>query len=128
MYLAKIKTEGQNESVFVEAKSYTEVEVMLTEAYPDVNIKRVSPSKLNFVLKSESEEDGCFFKCKIQCIYEDGTKSKLIGLVQCSGIEHGTKRLNDEMSEWISSENSIVSMVDTNATAIISPSVNEEEE
>lgn len=128
MYLAKIKTEGQNETVFVEAKSYTEVEVMLVQAHPDVNIKSVSPSKLNFVLKSENDDDECFFKCKIQCIYEDGTKSKLVGLVQCSGIEHGTKRLNDEMSEWTSSENAIVSMVDTNASAIISPSVNNDEE
>lgn len=128
MYLAKIKTEGQNESVFVEAKSYTKVEVMLTEAYPDVSIKSVYPSKLNFVLKSENEEDECFFKCRILCIYEDGSKDKLTGLIQCSGIEHGTKRLNDEMSEWASSENAIVSMVDTNASAIISPNTNEEEE
>ena len=128
MYLAKIKTEGQNETVFVEAKSYTEVEVMLVQAHPDVSIKSVSPSKLNFVLKSENEEDECFFKCRILCIYEDGSKDKLTGLIQCSGIEHGTKRLNAEMSEWTSSDNAITSMVDTNASAIISPKTNEEEE
>ena len=119
MFLAKIKNQKENQSYFVEAVSYTDAEAILASEFPDATVKSISGQHFSFVLKSDVEEDDRFFKCKIASISDDGSKSTIPALVQCSSAEHCIKRLNEEMKEWVSSENFIVSVSDSRAESII---------
>ena len=119
MFLAKIKNEKRSESYFIEAVSYTDAEEIVTSEFPSATIKAISGQKFSFVLKSDAEEDDRFFKCKIASISDDGSKSTIPALVQCVDAEHCIKRLNEEMKEWVSSENFIVSVSDSRAEGII---------
>ena len=119
MFLAKIKNQKENQSYFVEAVSYTDAEEIIASEFPYATIKAISGQKFSFVLKSDVEEDGRFFKCKIASISDEGTKSTMTALVQCSSAEHCIRRLNEEMEEWVSSENFIVSVSDSRAEGII---------
>lgn len=119
MFLAKIKNEKRSESYFIEAVSYTDAEEIIASEFPYATIKAISGQKFSFVLKSDVEEDDRFFKCKIASISDEGTKSTMTALVQCSSAEHCIKRLNEEMEDWVSSENFIVSVSDSRAEGII---------
>ena len=96
MFLAKIKNQKENQPCFVEAVSYTDAEAILAYEFPDAAVKSISGQHFSFVLKSDVEEDDRFFKCKIVSISDEGTKSSMSALVQCSSAEHCIKRLNEE--------------------------------
>ena len=118
MYLAKIKTENATESHFIVAKSYTEAEAVVAKNFPSASVLSLNTQSFAFVLKSDRDEDDRFFKCRVMCIGEDGSKSNVVGLIQCDGAESCMSKLAKEIKEWIS-DCCITSVSDTRAVSII---------
>lgn len=118
MFLARIFYEEQIQYHYVDAKSYTEGEAMIAENFPSAIVKGMPKANFSFTIRSTSECDDKFFKCKIES-YHDGIKQNITALVQCSDIENCIKKLNHEFEGWNSDDNHIVAADQTKAESLI---------
>lgn len=118
MFLARISFEEQIQYHFVDAKTYTECEALIVENFPSASIKGMPKANFAFTIRSTSEDDDKFFKCKVEA-HGEGSKCIITGLVQCMDIEDGIKKLKHEFEGWNSDDNNIVAMDQTKAISII---------